>query len=109
MSRRHKLAFAFALIAVLIVTFRYPRLSKSPYRVYVAPDGQHSLEVYAYSSWLPLPSFPGQSGDAPGRVYLKDSKGTTIETMYIDPVQNLREPDWTADGVKHWGVLDWKW
>lgn len=108
-SRMRIVALVLLLAIAGIIFWRYPRLSAEPYQVFISPDEQHRLEVFTYSSWLPAISMPGQSGDASGRVFLRDKHGTTLKTMPIGMVQNVTDPEWTDRKVEIWAVLDWSW
>ena len=74
------------------------------YRQFDSPSGAHRLLVYRYS--MPL-MFPGQSGDAPGKVLLQNSAGQTLQECCVEMVQNVESPEWTEHSVYVKLLLDW--
>jgi hypothetical protein len=51
--------------------------------------------------------FPGQSGDAPGKVLLQDSAGHTLQKTSVEMVQTVESPEWTEHSVHVKLLLDW--
>lgn len=56
---------------------------------------------------MPL-MFPGQSGDAPGKVVLESTKGKEINHIPVSMVQNVEYVDWTENSVHVKFILDWQ-
>jgi hypothetical protein len=80
-------------------------LQKEPYKVLYSPDKTHRLEVYAYST---KSSFPGQGGDAPGMVMLKNDHGVILHKQSVEMVQLIDAPEWTSNSVTVKLILEWK-
>lgn len=77
-----------------------------PYKVFSSPEKDFQIEVYSYDSKKIL--FPGQSGDLPGIVYLKDSRsGKILNRHEVDMVQLVENPEWTPKNVKVKLMFDW--
>ena len=77
--------------------------SESLYSTFTSPNGQYTLEVYARSWHI----FPGQSGDAPGVVKLRDNSGTVMHKMPLEMVQLVDQPEWRTNGVAVKLLFDW--
>lgn len=95
-------ASAGIAVIVLILWIWWP---VEVYSTFISPTGKHRLVVYRYA--MPL-MFPGQSGDAPGKVVLLSDDGVEINQTPVSMVQNVEYVDWTENTVHVKFVLDWK-
>ena len=82
------------------------KLNDQPYSIFLSPEKRFQIEVYAYD--MKKISFPGQSGDQAGIVYLRDSRSGKILNRYeVDMVQLVESPEWTQKNVKAKLLFDW--
>jgi len=110
-ARLRKLILA-TLIATTGVLFLQPHLRSQPYSTFTSPDGQHRIEVFACHTWwrsMFFPSFPGQGGDSPGRIFFKDAAGRTLGSAPVDMVNIVPPPRWSPRHVEVYCLADWRW
>lgn len=69
----------------------------SRYATFNSPSGDYELIVLKMKS--PIPIFPGQSGDLPGVVLLRDNKGKTLYWATVNMVHLVDSPVWERDKV----------
>ncbi len=75
------------------------------YALFNSPDGRFKIEIYASKEDA---IFPGQAGDVPGVVFLKDAKGNILNKKYIEMVHLVDDPVWSKDHVEQRLIFDWK-
>lgn len=96
------LSLALVLASALgLVWLRF----EEPYVDFPSPDGRYKVLVYRRPGLLAMA--PGQSGDAPGRVLLVDSKGHVLKESPVEMVQLVEVPAWRADAVEVRPFGDW--
>jgi hypothetical protein len=110
MKRLSKIALQLFLIAIPFLFFfalnGNRKLTDQPYRTFFSPEKRFQIEVYAYD--MKKISFPGQSGDQPGIVYLRDSRsGKIVNSHEVDMVQLVENPEWTLKNVRVKLLFDW--
>jgi hypothetical protein len=76
------------------------------YRIFRSPDGRFSVVIYSSNRLLPI--MPGQSGDPPGVVCLRDATGETLASEKVEMVQNVDQVNWSKTNVHIKFVADWK-
>jgi len=96
----------FFVVILTITIFNCGR-STSLYQTFNSPDGQFILEVYSFDSNM-LSLMPGQGGDAPGVVFLKNKSGHILQKCNVEMVQLVDSPEWNPDSVKVKLIFDWK-
>jgi hypothetical protein len=74
------------------------------WRRYRQPDGDHTIVVYRIPQWFGM---PGQASDAPGIVKLVDAHGGIEQTVDIDMVQDVSDPEWSPGRVHIKLIADW--
>ncbi len=96
--------WVFAVIAVVSISL-WIWWPLEVYNTFTSPTGKHRLVVYRY----PMPiMFPGQSGDAPGRVVLQSDEGVEINHTSVSMVQNVDYVEWTEHSVYVKFLLEWQ-
>jgi hypothetical protein len=101
------------LIAGLIVgaivvagAIAYLRLTTSVYSTFTRPDGRYQVVVLRRTVW---PSaMPGQGGDAPGTVQLRNQGGMVLRQVDVEMVQLVDQVEWTDRTVHIKLVADWE-
>jgi hypothetical protein len=94
----------FGVIASIVIAF-FGKNEKELYTTYESPSGDFIIEVYRQ---IERGVFPGQSGDSPGFVVLKDTKGKILNRSDVEMVQLVYEPDWSEDRVRVKLLFDWE-
>ena len=79
----------------------------SEWRRYPEPNGDHEIVVYRLPQWFAM---PGSSGDARGVVRLvkkTNGRAKVQQSTEVEMVQNVSEPEWSADRVTIKLIADW--
>ena len=92
-------------IAALFLRFGTPWFSEQEYRSFPSPDGKYRVVVYRQSTFPSL--MPGQSGDAPGKVKLRDRHDKVLQEARVEMVQLVDRVDWEPRKVVVKLVADW--
>lgn len=75
------------------------------YRSFASPDGRYRVDVYgSKGSGL----FPGQGGDVPGVVVLRNSDGRELQRKSVEMVQLVTGPRWESGRVVENLIFDWE-
>lgn len=88
--------------AVLHVWYdRFYEPTGKGYQTFISPDGNHTIEIYLMNGLIPLPTMPGQGGDGPGLLVLRDNQGRTLHKIKIDGANSIDDNSimWEDDHV----------
>jgi len=88
----------------IIATFR--NVEMEPYATYKSPDDKYTLAVYGKKARGLL---PGQGGDVPGVVILRNDKGAVLRKQDVEMVQLVEKPEWSDKGVSVKLLFEWKY
>lgn len=92
------------LLALLAGLYIFVPGKADLYNSFASPDNRYQIEVYAYRVFM---AFPGQSGDRPGYVILKDNAGNILNGTCIEMVQWINKPVWEKSHVSQNLIFDW--
>ena len=100
MNRKYALLLALIVVCLLGIAMAIIYGGNGPmslYHTFNSPDGRYRLEVYAYKAKRIM---PGQSGDVPGIVFLKNKDGIIIKKCKVEMVQLVENPEWSISSVR---------
>ena len=106
---RNKLWLGLILSVIGVASFlafkNKCHLRSEEYRTYLSPDRRFNVVVQRFPMKF---AFPGQSGDAPGRVQLCDASGKVLREKEIEMVQLADNVSWSDTNVEIRLFVDWK-
>jgi hypothetical protein len=74
-----------------------------------SPDGRFTITTYAKKGLIPFPVMPGQGGDAPGIIVLRDKNGQTLQKSDLELVNGFGDSSvrWGNDSVVVVSIGEW--
>ena len=104
-SRRWLIAGLIVAVVIVAGAVAYARLRTSVYATFSRPDGRYQVVVLRRTVW---PSaMPGQSGDAPGTVELRNQRGDVLQHAEVEMVQLVDQVEWSDRKVLIKLVAEW--
>jgi hypothetical protein len=104
-GRRWLIAGLLAAAIIAAGAIAFARLRTSVYTTFTRPDGKYQVVVLRRTVWPA--AMPGQGGDAPGTVQLRNRGGAVLRQVDVEMVQLVDQVEWADRKVLIKLVAEW--